>query len=141
MTVRNPRQRPVVTAAFAASWDGRLLEVMAPAGPVDAQLSDTVAANRKSLPSPSVGSVLKSLRAGGARRVAFAGSPMLFRQLCAEGLLDELTLTWRPCIGGGTPLTGLAGSYLPHGIVLDLVKLEQRGGECVARYRVQTAAQ
>jgi riboflavin biosynthesis pyrimidine reductase len=127
MTTRIPRSRPVVTAAFTASWDGRLLEIIAPHGRADAQLSDT------RTPYP----VLKRLHSQGARRIAFAGSPALFRRLCAEGLLDEISVTWCPSIGGGPPITGLPGRYLPHGIALDLVRLERRGAECVARYRVQ----
>ena len=107
MTARKPRRGPVVTAAFAASWDGRLLEVQRP-------------------------------RAG---REGFPGSPVQFRKLLAEGLLDEVSIAWRPCIGGGAPITGPGSKYLPRGIVLELVKLERRGDECVARYRVQHASE
>ncbi len=131
MIARNPRRRPVVTAAFAASWDGRLIEVLPPTGPVDAQLSSAAP------PGPA----LKRLHAQGARRVAFSGGSALFRELMAGGLLDELSIAWRPRIGGGgQPISGMDGAFLPRGIVLDLVTLDRHGDECVARYRVRNAA-
>ena len=62
------------------------------------------------------------------------------RELAASGLLDEVRITWRPCILGGKSapaITGLGEDFLPQGIVLDLLKLERVGDECVAKYRVR----
>jgi len=63
-----------------------------------------------------------------------------FRELAAGGLLDELWITFRPRIIGGKsapPITGLTENFLPRATVLDLLKLERRGNECTARYRVR----
>jgi hypothetical protein len=85
--------------------------------------------------------VLADLRAThGKRRVAFAGGPELFRGLVASGLVDELCVIFKPVIVGGKDaptMTGLEQDYLPHGVALELVGIEQRGDECLARYRVQ----
>ena len=64
----------------------------------------------------------------------------LFRELAVGGQLGELCITFRPCILGGKSapaITGLTEEFLPRGIVLDLLKLERAGDECVARYRVR----
>jgi len=68
--------------------------------------------------------------------------PELFRELAGGGLLDELCITFRPCIVGGKSspaITGLKEEFLPQGIALELLKLERAGNECVARYRVRAA--
>ncbi len=112
MTGRKPRPRPVVSAAFTVSWDGRLLESRPPKGKADSQ------------------------------RMTFEGSPAQFRKLLSGGLVNEISIVWSPRIvgGGSTPaITGLGAAFLPHGIALDLLKLERRGEKCIARYRVQSA--
>ena len=66
--------------------------------------------------------------------------PELVRKLAARGLLEELRITFRPCIVGGEcapAITGLKKEFLPKGIVFELLKLERAGDECVATYRVQ----
>jgi riboflavin biosynthesis pyrimidine reductase len=58
----------------------------------------------------------------------------------ASGALDELCVTFRPCILGGKsapPLTGLNEDFLPEGIVLDLLRVERTDGGILARYRVR----
>jgi hypothetical protein len=63
-----------------------------------------------------------------------------FRELATGGRLDELRLTFRPCILGGKsalPITGLEEDFLPRGIVLDLLKLERTADGFLARYRVR----
>jgi len=47
--------RPVVTAAFAMSWDGRVMEQLAPAEPVDAELHEAEAAHKSYRPYKSYG--------------------------------------------------------------------------------------
>ena len=64
----------------------------------------------------------------------------LFRDLIAGGLLDELWVTFRPCILGGKSapaITGLEEGFLQRGIVLDLLKVERTREGIVARYRVR----
>lgn len=66
--------------------------------------------------------------------------PKHFRRLAAAGRLDELHLTFRPCIIGGKsapPITGLDEAFLPRGIVLDLLKVERKPDGILARYRVR----
>jgi riboflavin biosynthesis pyrimidine reductase len=186
-------RRPVVTAAFTLSWDGRVIEQRPPEKRVDAVLCDAEE------PAPSGGAVrvlvsatgkvdLESrffkethvivysparmarrtqaalavlgvgvhLRAHGKwplrevlehlltahriRRVAVALNAKHFRELATDGLLDELRIAWRPSVVGEMslpPITGLDEQFLPRGIVLDLLRLERRDDEFLARYRVQ----
>jgi riboflavin biosynthesis pyrimidine reductase len=65
------------------------------------------------------------------------------REMVADGLLDEIVITWRPCLSGGpaAPMTGMDATFLPRGVRLELAGIRRRGGECVARYRVQTDRQ
>lgn len=191
-------RRQMVTAAFAVSWDGRVLERRFPKGPVDAVLFENEAEDRSAGGSAarvlvsatghirvranlfraglfpvivySVFRMPQGIRAALAamphvrlhlrphgewplrevlehlrskyklRRVAFAGTPEMFRELAAAGMLDELCLVWRPCILGGKsapPVTGLDEDFLPKGIVLDLLKMERTGAECIAKYRTR----
>jgi riboflavin biosynthesis pyrimidine reductase len=142
MTAPKPRPRPAVTAAFAVSWDGRLLERRSPGGRVDAELGDDLPPG-SGTSLPSLRKALERLGSQGVRRVAFAGSPALFRKLLAGGLLDELTVAWSPRIVGGPsvpPITGMGGGFLPRGIALELRKLERRADEWVARYGVHVGA-
>jgi riboflavin biosynthesis pyrimidine reductase len=149
------------------SWDGRVIERLAPAE-VDAMLHDGAAAHRPYRPHRPYGEVrvllsatgheaayergpgkwtlqaiLEHLRAThGVRRVGFAGGPQLFREMAAAGLLDELHLTWQPRILGGKSapaITGLEEEFLPRGIALDLLKLKRQGDNCQATYRVHPA--
>jgi riboflavin biosynthesis pyrimidine reductase len=86
--------------------------------------------------------ILEQLRAShGVRRVAVAVRPRLFRALAAAGLVDELSIAWRPVIAGDSlpPITGRDREFLPRGIVLDLLKIERKEMEYVARYRVRRA--
>ncbi len=185
-----------MTAVFAVSWDGRMMERQSPEKGVDAVLyadvsdrsdqSDItrvlVTATGRVDPrgrlfqgaapvivySPGAISVktqaafarmphvrlhqrtggpwplrnaLDHLRAAhGIRRLALAAGPELFRRLAIEGLLDELLITWRPCILGGSsapPITGMQKAFLPHGIELDLLELARRDTGCLATYRVR----
>jgi riboflavin biosynthesis pyrimidine reductase len=186
--------RPVVTAAFTLSWDGRVIERRPLEKRVDAVLSDA-----EDLPAAAVARVLVTatgrLNSGapffqdtsspvivyspdrmtratqtalamlgvrvhirdhgkwplrevlehlpathGIRRLAVALGPKLFRELATDGLLDELRISWRPAIAGGRlslpTITGLDEQFLPRGIVLDLLKLERKQDEFLARYRV-----
>ena len=78
---------------------------------------------------------------GSAKRAAFNGSLEQFRALAVEGLVDELRIEWRPRIVGGKSAPAIPGpsfEFLPKSIRLDLQKMERRGSECVARYRVRT---
>ena len=67
-------------------------------------------------------------------------SPKNFRELLTGGELDEVHIAWRPCIAGGNrlePITGLDPEFLPQGVALDLIKIERRKDEFLARYRVR----
>jgi len=86
--------------------------------------------------------ILEQLLAShGVRRVAVAVRPRLFRALTVAGLVDELSIAWRPVIAGDSlpPITGRDREFLPRGIVLDLLKVERKEMEYVARYRVRDA--
>jgi len=78
----------------------------------------------------------RSIAPGGTRREEAAR----FRELAAAGLLDEVCITWRPCILGGKsapPITGASEEFFPRGIELRLVKIERIGDQCRARYRLR----
>jgi hypothetical protein len=71
---------------------------------------------------------------------ADAPAPAEFRQLVADGLVDELTITWQARIIGGKklePVTGLDPAFLPAGVELDLLSLAHRSSGILARYRVR----
>ena len=87
--------------------------------------------------------------AASAKRAAVARFVLSWDGRVMEGavlpdvLPDEVWVTWKPRIVGGRSapaMTGLAGEFLPKGIVLDLVKLERGNEECTARYRVRKGA-
>jgi len=63
-----------------------------------------------------------------------------FRRRLSAGLIEELHLTWRPCLTGAQahpPITGFDPKFLPHGIVLDLLKLQRKPDGYLAAYRVR----
>ncbi len=73
------------------------------------------------------------------RRLVCEGGSQIFRALLEAGLIDEIHATLCPRIFGGTEaptLTGPAGDFLPHGVPLQLRKMEVHGGECFLQYRV-----
>ena len=123
VTTRSRREtphRPVVIAVFTLSWDGRVLG--------------------NTLHEKSVEAFQQRLAARRVRRISVAPAPELFRKLAAAGLIDELRVTWRPCLTGGKthpPITGFDPAFLPRGIVLDRVKLQRKAGGYLATYRVR----
>jgi hypothetical protein len=77
------------------------------------------------------------------RMIEEGESPENFRALIRRGAVDELRITWRPCVIGGKraqPITGLDARFLPRGVELELVKMTRRGDDCIARYRVRGEA-
>jgi riboflavin-specific deaminase-like protein len=73
------------------------------------------------------------------RRLVCEGGPQILRALLTEQLIDELHVTVCPRIFGGAKaltLTGLAGTFLPRSVALELRDMEVIGDECYLRYRV-----
>ena len=74
----------------------------------------------------------------GVRRVVCEGGPGLFRSLLELGVVEELNLTFCPCIFGGetaSTLTGVAGEFLSSAKEYHLEESEVIGEECFVRYR------
>jgi len=75
----------------------------------------------------------------GFRILICEGGPTLFRALLEIDAIDELHLTWAPCIFGGAKaptLTGQPGDFLPESRQARLLKMESIGGECFLHYRL-----
>jgi riboflavin biosynthesis pyrimidine reductase len=132
-------ERPIVSAAIALSWDGRIvgrgpLDHRADAVFCDASEPAVAGVSRvmeNRAPAGSTGrssasgdaspvihysartslrTLLKRLRANHhIHRIAVAPNPPLFRRLAAEGLLDELHIAWRPRIVGGKSHAPITG--------------------------------
>lgn len=73
------------------------------------------------------------------RTVVCEGGPTLFRALLEIDAIDELHLTWAPCIFGGSKaptLTGRPGAFLPETRQARLLKMESIGQECFLHYQL-----
>jgi 5-amino-6-(5-phosphoribosylamino)uracil reductase len=88
--------------------------------------------------------MLTTLRAEyGVKRLVCEGGAIVFRSFLTAGLVDEIHVTLAPRIFGGKlapTLTGVAESFLPASVPLQLRQMEVIGNECFLRYRVVAAA-
>jgi riboflavin biosynthesis pyrimidine reductase len=80
------------------------------------------------------------LRERGHARVLTEGGPLLFGELVAADLVDELFLTTSPALfGGAPPAVGMTGRLSPAGearVRVDLLSLRRQGSHLFARYRL-----
>ncbi len=80
-------------------------------------------------------------------RLCITPSAPLFRQLAAEGMIDEVHISFQPRLIGGkssAPITGAAPAFIARSVPLDLISARRkggRGGEYLATYRVRPARQ
>lgn len=75
----------------------------------------------------------------GFRTLICEGGPTLFRALLEIDAIDELHLTWAPCIFGGAKaptLTGRSDDFLPETRQARLLKMESIEGECFLHYQL-----
>ena len=102
-----------------------------------APLSDLWIFDDKTVPLEAMLAILR--KDYGFRTLVCEGGPTLFRALLEVDAIDELYLTWAPCIFGGVKaptLTGLPGDFLPETRRARLLKMESIDGECFLHYRL-----
>ncbi|MEO8352343.1 MAG: dihydrofolate reductase family protein [Chthoniobacteraceae bacterium] len=91
-------------------------------------------------PDVDLARMLATLRKDcGVRRLVCEGGARVLRSLLEADLLDELHVTVCPRIFGGSQaptLTGIADSYLPRSVSLELCDFDIVDAECFLRYRV-----
>lgn len=91
-----------------------------------------------------LGTMLRTLRNDyGVKTLVCEGGPTLFRGLAEIGAMDQVYLTFAPCVFGGAEaptLTGTDPQFFPAPVKLRLQTMETKGGECYASYQVRHTA-
>lgn len=119
----DPTRRPVVVAPRAARG-----------GPLH-DLGDRAEILEAGDDSVDFADMLARFAARGWRRVLCEGGPTINSLLLAEGLVDELFVTFAPVLVGGAA-AGIAGVEPGGPHRLELMELRHHASELVARYQV-----
>lgn len=124
---RKPPLPPIVfsTRRMAATTQTKL-----------ASLSDLWIFDAETVPLNSLLAILH--RDYGFRTLICEGGPTLFRALLSIDAIDELHLTWAPCIFGGAKaptLTGAPGAFLAETRSARLLSMKTIGEECFLHYQ------
>ena len=125
MTHAAKSRRPAITARYSLGWDLRVT------GGISAE---------HAIPLSTMGEFRSLISKEHRGKLYITPSTRLFCQLAAEGLIDELQLTFQPRFIGGQaaePITGLAPAFLPRGIMLNLISARRSGAGYLAAYRVR----